>query len=112
MISTTAIYVNNKGGFIFCLPLNDVRIFTSCAGGYCVYSSNLHQAKFELDNLDSKKALLVPCDFNISNQRKTTLKWNSDGDLSPIDMTRILNLLSQEELTSCELACVRSRTSF
>ena len=38
-------------------------------------------------------------------QRKTTLKWSSDGELSSIDMTRILELLANKELTQCVLAC-------
>ena len=40
-------------------------------------------------------------------QRKTTLKWNSNGELSSIDMTRIINSLSVRELKECELACNR-----
>ncbi len=38
-------------------------------------------------------------------QRKTTLKWSSDGELSSIDMTRILDKLAKSELTECDLAC-------
>ena len=38
-------------------------------------------------------------------QRKTTLKWSSDGELSSIDMARILELLANNELTQCVLAC-------
>ena len=38
-------------------------------------------------------------------QRKTTLKWSSDGELSSIDMTRIIQLLANKELTQCVLAC-------
>ena len=41
----------------------------------------------------------------ISPQRKTTLKWNSNGDLSEIDMLRILEKLSSNELNQCELTC-------
>ena len=40
-----------------------------------------------------------------SPQRKTTLKWNSNGDLSEIDMLRILDRISTTELNQCELAC-------
>ena len=36
-------------------------------------------------------------------QRKTTLKWNSNGDLSEIDMLRILDKISSTELNQCEL---------
>ena len=38
-------------------------------------------------------------------QRKTTLKWNSNGDLSEIDMLRILEKLSSSKLNQCELPC-------
>ena len=38
-------------------------------------------------------------------QRKTTLKWNSNGDLSEIDMLRILDKISTAELNQCELTC-------
>ena len=38
-------------------------------------------------------------------QRKTTLKWNINGELSSIDMARIIKDLSVEELRECELAC-------
>ena len=41
----------------------------------------------------------------VSPQRKTTLKWGNDGELSSIDMTRILDKLSKAELTECDLAC-------
>ena len=40
-----------------------------------------------------------------SPQRKTTLKWNSNGDLSEIDMLRILDKISTAELNQCELTC-------
>ena len=40
-----------------------------------------------------------------SPQRKTTLKWNSNGDLSEIDMLRILDKLTTAELIECELTC-------
>ena len=38
-------------------------------------------------------------------QRKTTLEWSSDGELSSVDMARILDLLANKELTQCVLAC-------
>ena len=42
---------------------------------------------------------------NVSKQRQTTLKWKGDGELSEIDMLRILEKLSNIELKSCELTC-------
>jgi len=38
-------------------------------------------------------------------QRKTTLKWNSNGELSEVDMLRILERLSARDLNQCELTC-------
>tara|TARA_B100000886_G_scaffold317765_1_gene257283 strand:- start:237 stop:389 length:153 start_codon:yes stop_codon:yes gene_type:complete len=38
-------------------------------------------------------------------QGKTTLKWNSNGDLSEIDMLRILEKISSNDLNQCELTC-------
>ena len=43
-------------------------------------------------------------------QRKTTLKWDSNGDLSKIDMLRILEKLSTSELNQCELTCDADQT--
>ena len=40
-------------------------------------------------------------------QRKTTLKWNTNGELSSIDMARIIHTLSIKELKECELSCKR-----
>ena len=40
-------------------------------------------------------------------QRKTTLKWDMNGELSSIDMVRIINALSDIELKECELTCNR-----
>ena len=40
-----------------------------------------------------------------SKQRKTTLKWNKNGELSSIDMLRILENISSNELNQCELTC-------
>ena len=44
-------------------------------------------------------------------QRKTTLKWTIDGELSSIDMARILQLLANKELTQCVLACDANKKS-
>ena len=44
-------------------------------------------------------------------QRKTTLKWTSNGELSSIDMARILELLADKELTQCVLACDANKKS-
>ena len=38
-------------------------------------------------------------------QRKTTLKWNANGELSEIDMLRILEKISTSELSQCDLTC-------
>ena len=40
-----------------------------------------------------------------SQQRKTTHKWKENGDLSELDMLRILDKLSLNELNVCDLTC-------
>ena len=40
-----------------------------------------------------------------SLQRQTTLKWKSNGELSEIDMLRILEKISSNNLNQCELTC-------
>ena len=47
------------------------------------------------DKNDSKK---------IPQQRKTTLKWGTNGELSSIDMARILDRLNDRSLTECEIS--------
>ena len=39
----------------------------------------------------------------IPPQRKTTLKWGSNGELSALDMVRILDRLNDQDLTECEI---------
>ena len=41
--------------------------------------------------------------IKIPQQRKTTLKWGTNGELSPIDMVRILDRLNDQDLTECEI---------
>ena len=63
----------------------------------------------------SKTMLTVPQfywrEMNKPIQRKTTLKWSSDGELSSIDMARVLQLLANKELTQCVLACDANKKS-
>ena len=47
-------------------------------------------------NQDQKK-------IKIPQQRKTTLKWGTNGELSSIDMARILDRLNDQELTECKI---------
>ncbi len=39
----------------------------------------------------------------IPQQRKTTLKWGTNGELSALDMVRILDRLDDQDLTECEI---------
>jgi len=41
--------------------------------------------------------------IKIPQQRKTTLKWVSNGELSSIDMVSILDRLNDQDLTECEI---------
>ena len=50
-----------------------------------------------LDRRHEKKSKKIP------QQRKTTLKWGTNGELSSIDMARILETLNNPGLTECEI---------
>ena len=39
----------------------------------------------------------------IPQQRKTTLKWGTNGELSALDIVRILDRLNDQDLTECEI---------
>ena len=39
----------------------------------------------------------------VPQQRKTTLKWGTNGELSALDMVRILDRLNDQDLTECEI---------
>ncbi len=39
----------------------------------------------------------------VPQQRKTTLKWGTNGELSAVDMVRILDRLNDQDLTECEI---------
>ena len=39
----------------------------------------------------------------IPQQRKTTLKLGTNGELSALDMVRILDRLNEQDLTECEI---------
>ena len=41
--------------------------------------------------------------IKVPQQRKTTLKWGRNGELSSIDMVRILDRLNDQDLTECEI---------
>lgn len=40
---------------------------------------------------------------NGSAEHHTTLKWSEDGELSPVDLQRVLARLTEPSLTRCEL---------
>ena len=44
-----------------------------------------------------------PKSKKIPQQRKTTLKWGTNGELSALDMVRILDRLNDQDLTECEI---------
>ena len=48
-------------------------------------------------NSQKQKAIEIP------QQRKTTLKWGTNGELSSIDMVRILDRLNDQDLTECQM---------
>ena len=105
MITTNPLLVSPKGGSITCFRGDTGRIFLSCSRSRCVYSKDLHSAKAYLDDLEGKNSFITEVSDKVSLQRKTTLKWSSDGELSAVDMTRILDRLADAQLTECDLAC-------
>ena len=105
MITTNPLFISSKGGSITCFRGDSGRIFRSCSRSRCVYSADLHSAKAYLDDLEKKTILLAGAKEKIPAQRKTTLKWSSDGELSAVDMARILDRISNPELTQCDLLC-------
>ena len=105
MITRNPIFISSKGGSITCFKGDSGRIFQSCSRSRCVYSADLHSAKAYLDNLELSKSLPAAKSTVPPVQRKTTLKWSSDGELSAVDMARILDRISNPELTQCDLLC-------
>ncbi len=105
MITTNPLLISHKGGSITCFRGDSARIYRSCSRNRCVYSRDLHSAKAYLDDLEGKNSLNTEISDKFSPQGKTTLKWSSDGELSAVDMTRILDRLSNPQLTECDLAC-------
>ena len=107
-------HVTKHGGSIHCIEGFSGRIFRACSANQCTYTGNLHSAKSYLDFIENKTVKFLPSGNNKDNipfQRKTTLKWNSDGSLSSIDMARILCRLEKTNLTECELSCEWGTTS-
>ena len=105
MIKTKPIYISPAGGSIVCFSKNNIRIFQACSSSVCRYLPDLHSAKEHLKNIESNLILQPGKDLAAPLQRKTTLKWNNDGELSAIDKARILNILTESELTQCNLDC-------
>ena len=105
MIKNGFSYTSHNGGSIVVFQSSDKRVFLSCFSGNCLYSSDLYSAKLNLNDLENITKLLPSEVDKISSQRKTTLKWNSNGELTAFDMTRVLSLLSPPELKMCDLSC-------
>ena len=101
-------HVTHQGGSIHCIEGLSGRIFRACSANNCTYTGNLHSAKLYLDFIENNTVKFLPSgnkSDNVPFQRKTTLKWNSDGSLSSLDMARILSRLEKTSLTECELSC-------
>ena len=57
----------------------------------------------------AQKSSQDPKKIKIPQQRKTTLKWATNGELSSIDMVRILDRLNDQDLTECEIPLDREK---
>ena len=107
-------HITDHGGSIHCIEGLSGRIFRACSANHCTYTGDLHSAKSYLDFIENNSVKFLPSSIkkdNIPFQRKTTLKWNSDGSLSSIDMARILSRLEKTSLTKCDLSCEWGTTS-
>ncbi len=107
-------HVTEHGGSIHCIEGLSGRIFRACSANHCTYTGDLHSAKSYLDFIENIRDKFLPSTKKkdeIPFQRKTTLKWNSDGSLSSVDMARILSRLEKTNLTECELSCEWGVTS-
>ena len=111
MLKITPIYISPKGGYISCFSKKNKRIFQSCTLRICRYSGNLRSAKKQLKSLETNFLLAPQQAPKEPAQRKTTLKWTSNGELCAIDMARILTQLTKSELKQCELACDLEKSS-
>ena len=105
MLKITPIYISPKGGSITCFSNKNKRVFQSCNLRVCRHSESLRSAKKQLKALESDSFLLPQKVIKEPLQRKTTLKWTSEGELSSVDMARILDRLTKPELSQCDLAC-------
>tara|TARA_B100000131_G_C17599692_1_gene402928 strand:- start:146 stop:523 length:378 start_codon:yes stop_codon:yes gene_type:complete len=105
MIKITPIYISPNGGSITCFSNKNKRIFQSCNLRVCTYSRNLRSAKKHLKRLECNLFLAPQNVAKEPAHRKTTLKWTDDGELSSVDMARILDRLTNPELSKCDLAC-------
>ena len=105
MLKITPIYISPKGGSITCFSNKNKRVFQSCNLRVCSYSENLRSAKKNLKDLEAGFFLLPQQVTKEHLQRKTTLKWTVEGELSAVDMARILDRLTKTELSQCDLAC-------
>ena len=108
-------HVTDLGGSIYCIEGLSGRIFRACSANHCTYTGDLHSAKSYLDFIENSNVKFLPSTIKkdeIPFQRKTTLKWNSDGSLSSLDMARILSRLEKTNLTECELSCEWGTTQY
>tara|TARA_B100001250_G_C19560898_1_gene683255 strand:- start:6 stop:383 length:378 start_codon:yes stop_codon:yes gene_type:complete len=105
MKTITPIYISPKGGAITCLNEKNNRIFQSCTPRLCRYSKDLRSAKKQLEILETDLLLEPQKVTKTPTQRKTTLKWTSDGELSAVDMARVLDRLTNPTLSQCDFAC-------
>ena len=114
MLLNKPFHVTDKWGSIYCIEGLSGRIFRACSASHCTYTGDLHSAKSYLDFIENNSVKFLPSAIKkdeIPFQRKTTLKWNSDGSLSSVDMARILGRLEKTNLTECELSCEWGTTS-
>ena len=107
MKNNKPIFISPKGGSIACFRGDSGAVFLSYFSGRCIYSDDFASAKAYLNSIEKTNILHYSPTSHDLTQTQTTLKWNPDGEISSVDMARIVNRLGARDLTSCELTCQR-----
>ena len=107
MKNNKPIFISPKGGSIVCFRGDSGTVFLSSFAGRCIYSDDFASAKVYLNNIEKTNILSSSSNYHDLTQTQTTLKWNADGEMSSVDMARIIDRLGARDLTTCELTCQR-----
>ena len=88
-------------------------MFRACSVNQCTFNGDLCSTKSYLDFIDNNTIKFLPSgknNYNIPLQQ-TTLKWNSTGSLSCLELARILGCLEKTNLLNVNFFCQWSTNS-